>query len=180
MKARDAIVLLATAAPGRDGAWADFGAGDGTFTRALRAVIGSGSTIYAVDRDAHAVAELERWSSREAANVVPVRADFTVPFELPGLRDRQLDGMLLANSLHFVRAADAVLARLAGMLRPGGRAIVVEYDRRTASPWVPFPISPARLAELAVVAGLGEPIVTATRPSRYGGVLYVATADRPE
>lgn len=177
MNTRDATALLADAVPRRDGTWADFGAGDGTFTRALRELIGPGGTIYAVDRDASAVAALERWSSQEAPNVIPVRADFTLAFELPGLHDRHLDGMLLANSLHFVRDADAVLARLAGMLRPGGRAIVVEYDRRRASPWVPFPISPARLAELAAAAGLGEPALVATRRSRYGGVLYVAAAD---
>ena len=180
MNARDASSLLADAVPGGNGLWADFGAGDGTFTRALRELIGPGSTIFAVDRDANAVAALEHWSAREAPNVVPVRADFTLSFELPGLQIQALDGMLLANSLHFVRDAGSVLARLAGLLRPGGRAIVVEYDRRRASPWVPFPISPARLAVLAAEAGLGEPAIVATRRSRYGGLLYVAAADRLE
>ena len=178
MHVRDATALLADAVPRQHRTWADLGAGDGTFTRALRELTGPDSTIFAVDRDASAVGALERWSGREAPNVVPVRADFTRPLELPGLESQRLDGMLLANALHFVRDADVVLARLVEMLRPGGRAIVVEYDQRRASPWVPFPISPARLAELAAAAGLSEPVVTATQRSRYGGVLYVAAADR--
>jgi hypothetical protein len=52
------------------------------------------------------------------------------------------DGMLLANSLHFVRDAAAVLARLAARVRPGGRVVLVEYDKRRASPWIPYPIPP--------------------------------------
>ena len=111
--------------------------------------------------------------------MIPVRADFTRPFELPELGNAKLDGMLLANALHFVRDAEAVLARLAQRLRPGGRIVLVEYDRRAASRWVPYPIPASKLSELAASAGFSAPIFTATRPSAFGGDLYVATIDRP-
>jgi len=174
----DAAELIGGAIPRGAGVWADLGAGDGTFTRVLVERIGPGGRIYAVDRDARAMAALERWRTKGAANVIAVVADFSRPFDFPGLGDGMLDGMLFANVLHFVRDAGAVLSRLAMRLRPGGRVVVVEYDRRRASRWVPFPIPPVRLPAMATAAGLSTPVITATRPSAYGGDLYVATADR--
>ncbi len=129
-----------------------------------------------MDRDSGAVKALERWA-RTAGNVIPVDADFTKPFDLPGIDEPALDGMLFANSLHFVGNVDRVLARLARWLRPGGRAVFIEYDQRRASRWVPHPVPPARLSALAASAGLSVPIITATRTSTLGGDLYVATAD---
>ena len=87
-------------------------------------------------------------------------------------------GVLAANALHFVRDPARVLAQLVERVRPGGRVILVEYDGRAASRWVPYPIQRAVLPELAAGAGLTSPAITATRPSRYGGVLYVAAMDR--
>src|SRR5216683_4204149 len=178
MNTSEAVGLIAGAIPRRTGTWADLGAGDGTFTRALVELLGPRSRIYAVDRDARAVATLAGWAAREAPNVTPVTADFTRPLDFPGLEPSTLDGLLLANSLHFVSDAEAVLGRLAGWVRPGGRVVVVEYDRRAASRWVPHPIPRARLAGLAASVGLTAPAITATRPSAFGGVLYVAAADR--
>lgn len=178
MKPSEAVALLAEAVPRGAGTWADLGAGDGTLTRALVELLGPNSRIYAVDRDARAVAALARWAAEKAPNVIPVAADFTGAFELPGLAEPRLDGMLLANVLHFVPDADRVLQRLAAWVRPGGRVVVVEYDRRAAKRWVPYPIPPARLAVLAASARVSAPTVTATRPSAFGGTLYVAAAER--
>ena len=178
MNRSEAVELIAGAIPGPGGTWADLGAGDGTFTRALAELLGPEGRVYAVDHDVAAVAAVERWAAKTPAHVIAVTADFTRPFDLPGLVE-PLDGMLLANVLHFVHEADIVLARLAERLRPGGRVVIIEYDRRATSRWVPYPIPSARLPELAVSAGLSPPILVATRPSAYGGDLYVATADRP-
>ena len=106
--------------------------------------------------------------------MIPVEADITRPLELP----EALDGLLTANALHFIRDADVVLARLAKLVRPGGRVVIVEYDRRGASRWVPYPISSERLPMLAASAGLSIPAITATRRSAFGGMLYVAASDR--
>jgi SAM-dependent methyltransferase len=170
----EAVALIEAAVPRRNATWADVGAGDGTFTRALVELLGPASRVYAIDRDARAVASLRRWAEREGASVMPVETDFTLPLELPEL----LDGLLVANALHFVRDAAAVLAGLAALVRPGGRIVIVEYDRRAASRWVPYPISTDRLPALAASAGLSTPMITATRPSAFGGILYVAAADR--
>ena len=176
MRSADAVGLLAMAIPGRGGTWADLGAGEGVFTRALAELLGPDSRIYAVDRDARAIAALGRWAKRDAPNVIPVQGDFTGPFELPGLGRAALDGLLLANSLHYVREPGPLLARLASRLSHGGRVVLVEYDRRGSNPWVPFPIPATRLPELAASAGLSMPTIVARRPSNYGGDLYVAVA----
>ena len=178
MTGSEAVDLISGAIPARGGAWADLGAGEGTFTRALAELLGPESRIYAMDRDARAVAALERWAKREASHVMALAGDFTGPFELPGLGPGALDGLLLANSLHYVRDPVAVLRRLAGLLRPGGRLVLVEYDRRGANPWVPYPVPVARLPELMASAGLSAPAVLARRPSAYGGDLYVAFSER--
>ncbi|HJR65948.1 MAG TPA: class I SAM-dependent methyltransferase [Gemmatimonadaceae bacterium] len=178
MNTREATALIAAAVEGRGGTWADVGAGDGTFTRALAELLGPGSRIYAVDNDARAMRRLEQWAARAKASVMSVVADFTGPFELPSFGERLLDGMLAANALHFVRDPAGVLARLVERVRPGGRVVVIEYDRRRASRWVPYPIDSDRLPEIAAHAGLTAPTFTATRPSLYGGAIYVGAMDR--
>ena len=184
MEHQDAVGLIREAVDDAGGIWTDLGCGTGTFTRALVEIIGTNSHIVAVDQDAGALHELGRWAERHGPGIVTVRADFTRPTEVAELRDGSFDGILLANSLHFVRDADAVLARLVRALRPpaggarGGRVVIVEYDRKDANRWVPYPISRDRLRTLAVSAGLSVPVVTATRRSRYQGVMYAAVAER--
>lgn len=184
MEHKDAVALIREAVGHSAGAWADLGCGTGTFTRALVDILGTNSEVIAVDQDAGALDVLRRWAERHAAAIVTVRADFTRPSELADLRDGSLDGILLANSLHFVSDAETVLARLVRALRPpgrgvgGGRVVIVEYDRREANAWVPYPISRDRLPLLAAKAGLSNPVVIATRRSRYQGVMYAAAAER--
>jgi SAM-dependent methyltransferase len=178
MEIDDAVALIHDAAGNDTGTWADLGAGTGTFTRALARTLGAGSTIYAVDADVTAVAALRAWAMTSATRVIPVIADFTRPFDLPELGDAPLDGILLANALHFVRDAESVLTRLVQRLRIGGRIVLVEYDRRAPSRWVPYPIDASHWPRLAASAGLAGAAVTATVPSAYSGVLYAAVARR--
>jgi ubiquinone/menaquinone biosynthesis C-methylase UbiE len=174
----DAVALIARAMPENPGSvWADFGAGAGTFTRALTELLGPESRVYAVDRDAAAIARIGKWPSALRGNVIPVVADLTGEFELPGLGENRLDGALFANTLHFIREPEIALSRLVSIVKPGGRVVFIEYDRRAASPWVPYPISSVRLPELAASSGLTRPTITTTRHSEYGGELYVAASD---
>ena len=163
---RDAVSLIRDAVGQETGTWADLGAGTGTFTRALAELLGPGSVIYAVDNDANALASLRSRGATSVNRIIPVKADFTsAALELPGLGDTLLDGILLANALHFVRDATDVLTRLVRRVRVGARVVVVEYDRRSASRWVPYPIPVSRWPELATSAGLSDAVVVATRPS---------------
>jgi len=176
MTPSDAVDLLAPAIATRGGVWADLGAGEGTFTQALAELLGPDAHIYAVDRDANAVAELRRWAPSAKAKISPVMGDFSQAFEPP--RQALLDGMLFANSLHYVREPDVVLARLADWIKPGGRVVFVEYDRREPNRWVPYPIPTGALAKVTAAAGLKAPEFVGRRPSLYQGEMYVAWAER--
>jgi ubiquinone/menaquinone biosynthesis C-methylase UbiE len=172
-----AIHLIEGAISGEGGVWADLGCGDGTFTLALADRLGAAGRIYAVDNDARALSRLRRRAANRA-NVIPVPGDFTQPIAFAGW-DGALDGLLFANALHYVARPENVLAGWVLRLIPGGRVVFVEYDRRAANPWVPYPISPSRLEQVAAAAGLSTPEVTARRPSAFSGDLYAAVATRP-
>src|SRR5262245_1684417 len=178
MDVREAVELIGAAIPRDVATWADVGAGEGTFTHALAELLEEGSRVYAVDRDPRAVAGLARLAAKARLEVIPVRADFTKPFELPGLDGATLDGVLLANALHFAADGEEVLARLVRWLAPEARLVLVEYDRRPASRWVPYPVPFDRFEALAAGAGLSAPRLVASRPSAYGGQLYAAMAAR--
>ena len=177
MDSRDAARLIARAIKERQ-QWADLGAGTGTFAAALARLLGPSGTVYAVEQDATATRALETLARRremESSPIVVMRADFTRPLELP-----PLDGALLANSLHFVDAvaqAD-VLRRIAARLVSEGTIVVVEYDDRPPSRWVPFPVSFDRLAGLTAEAQLGVPEAIGRHRSIFGGSMYAARIRR--
>ncbi len=96
-----------------------------------------------MDRDRGALDALRHEMGRyPETGLAVVVADFTRPLEL-----HDLDGVVMANSLHFVRHKKPVLEAVRSMLRPGGRLIVVEYSTDRANPWVPHPFLVSDLGE---------------------------------
>jgi ubiquinone/menaquinone biosynthesis C-methylase UbiE len=163
----DLVGLLKPAVTARGGRWADLGAGEGAFTLALADLLGPGADILAVDKDARAL--------RAIGQGIETRvADFTRPLDL-----HDLDGVVMANSLHFVRKKMPVLEAVRGMLKPGGSLIVVEYSTDRGNPWVPYPFSFETWKSLAAEAGLAGTALVATVPSRYFGAMYSAVSRRP-
>jgi ubiquinone/menaquinone biosynthesis C-methylase UbiE len=171
----DHLALIAAAVNGSGGSWADLGSGGGAFTTALVELLGAGGRIASVDSDQRAL----RLQERELRTRFPttslqfIRADFND--ELP-LTD--LDGIVMANSLHFQREACAVLTHVSRMLAQGGRLVVVEYDIETANPWVPYPLPFTRLPDVAACAGFSSPRLLGSRPSRYHRRVYSAVCLR--
>jgi SAM-dependent methyltransferase len=162
----DLVGLIEGGVTERGGRWADLGAGEGAFTLALADLLGPGAHITAVDRDAGALKRL-------ANTAIETRvADFTRPL---GLSD--LDGIVMANSLHFVRDKAPVLESVRGMLRPGGKLIVVEYGTDRGNPWVPHPFTYERWERMAAQAGFEKTRLLRTIPSRYTGSMYSAVSE---
>ena len=180
MDAQDARALLATAVKPAPGIWVDLGSGTGTFTHALASILTPPSRIHAIDIDRKALTGIERETLPSGVEVRTTVADLADPATLSAIGEQTLDGILAANALHFVRDVEGVLARWIARLAPGGRVVVIEYDRRAASRWVPYPLPPLRLTAIAATLGLSRPTVTARRPSEYSGELYVATMMRDD
>jgi SAM-dependent methyltransferase len=176
MNPADLIVLLHDGVPAKGGRWADLGAGEGAFTLALAELLGPGAHITAVDRDAGALRRLGQEVGRRypATGIQVLTADFTRPLGLAGL-----DGLVMANSLHFVRNKAPVLLSVREMLRPGGTLLIVEYGADRGNPWVPHPFSYPTWARLAAEAGFEATRLLKTIPSRFLGTLYSAASQRP-
>jgi len=175
MDHHDHVGLLRAGVVDTGNRWLELGAGEGAFTLALADLLGAGGDIVALDREARALQRLQAEMALRfpSTHLVTTAADFrrdlpTGPF----------DGVLAANSLHFVPDPGAVLSRARATLRPGGRLLVVEYDADRGNPWVPHPFSAARFAELAASAGFEAPREIARVPSRFLGAIYAAAADR--
>jgi ubiquinone/menaquinone biosynthesis C-methylase UbiE len=174
MNHNDHVRLLQNGVPRSGGVWADLGAGEGAFTLALAELIGPGGTIYAVDRDGRALPSLERQMRRSFPHITlhTIQADFTRPLSLP-----PLDGVVMANSLHFVASKGPVLQQVKGYLRKGdGRLLIVEYNSDQGNQWVPYPFSYQTWAKLAQQAGFRHTEQLATYPSRFLHEIYAAAS----
>lgn len=170
------VALLRDGVPPGPGVWADLGSGSGAFTLALADLLGAGGEIYSVDRDRRVLAEQERSMRARfpGTELHIILADFTGPLDLP-----PLDGVVMANSLHFVRDKPPTLRRVREALKPGGRLLLVEYDTDRGTPWVPYPLSYQTWQSLAAASGYVDTRLLATRPSRFTGQIYAALSRRP-
>jgi len=169
------VGLIREGVAGGGPAWADLGSGEGAFTLALADLLGPTGSIHSVDRERRALEVQARELQRTfpAVPVTSVVADFTHPLELP-----PLDGIVMANSLHFQRDKLAVLRLVHGYLRPGGRLVLVEYDSDHGNHWVPYPLSFSTWADLAAKAGFRDTRRLASVPSRFLGSIYSALSLR--
>ena len=167
MNHADLVELLEPGIADKGGRWADLGAGEGAFTDALAELLGPEAHITAVDKDS--------WALRSIGQGIETRvADFTKPLDL-----RDLDGVVMANSLHFVRDKLPVVRAVMQMLKPDGRLLMVEYGSDRGNPWVPYPMSYRTWEKLAGEAGLVGTVLLHTVPSRHLGSIYSALSRRP-
>ena len=175
MDHRDHVRLIREGVVGAGTTWADLGSGTGAFTLALADLLGPTGTIHSVDRDRHAL-DVQLRALREAfpgVSVAPLVADFTEPLRLP-----QLDGIVMANSLHFERDKLSVLRLVSAYLRPGGRLLLVEYGADRGNPWVPYPMSFTTWVRIAAEAEFRDTRLLASVPSRFLGSIYSALSLR--
>jgi ubiquinone/menaquinone biosynthesis C-methylase UbiE len=172
----DHVRLIRDGVSGGGADWADLGSGEGAFTLAVADLLGPSGSIHTVDRDRGAL-EVQLPRLRDAfpnVTVTPIVADFTRPIGLP-----PLDGIVMANSLHFVRDKAPVLELVRGYLRPEGRLVLVEYGADRGNPYVPFPLSFATWSALAAAAGFRDTRQLVSVPSRFLGSIYSALSIHP-
>src|SRR5260370_26705022 len=117
MNHNDHVNLLQKGIPEKGGIWADLGSGTGAFTLALADLIGPTGQIYTIDKDKRALKEQEKTmlTNFPSSTVEYRNEDFTLQLDLP-----KLDGIIMANSLHFVRHKDPILQSIRSYRRPVG------------------------------------------------------------
>jgi len=176
MNHNDHVNLLRPANLSQGGIYADFGAGGGAFTLALRELVGLDATIYAVDKDRSALRELEnshRARFNTTSNLILLPNDFSRPLEIP-----LLDGIVMANSLHFFKDKEKILRHIREFLKPGAALIIVEYNVDSGNMWVPYPLTFETYRTLAPRADFSDPRLLAEAPSRFLKGFYSAVAYR--
>jgi ubiquinone/menaquinone biosynthesis C-methylase UbiE len=158
------------------GLYADLGAGDGAFTLALRELVGLDSTIYAVDSDRASLRNLEanhRARFNTTRNLILLKDDFTLDLSLP-----LLDGIVMANSLHFFKDKEKILRHVRGYLKPKGALLLVEYNVDVGNMWVPYPVSFNVCRVLVKRAGFTDPKLLAKKSSSFLNEFYSVAAYR--
>lgn len=171
MNHNDHVHLLRKGVTEQGGTWADLGSGWGAFTLALADLLGPDAHIYSVDKDRGSLQEQERAMRARfpQAQVQYIQTDFTQRLSLP-----LLDGVVMANSLHFVRKKEAVLQLVRSYLRPGGHFILVEYNADRGNPWVPYPLSYSTWEGVARANGFTSTTLLERVPSRFLNEIYSA------
>lgn len=172
MRLTEAMQLIK---PGFHGAftnerWADLGCGNGLFTKALASLLGSSNTIYAVDKDTQRIRNAD-----DVADIEFIKLDFianALPFS-------DLDGILMANALHYVEDKNSFIRTLDSHMKPNGRFVIVEYDTLSANQWVPYPINFQQLVKTFATHGFAKVWKIGERNSIYrSDKIYACTVER--
>jgi ubiquinone/menaquinone biosynthesis C-methylase UbiE len=168
MELREAISLIQTEELIRDtkSTWADLGCGSGLFTRALASILNSESTIYAVDKD---ISSFKMGLSPNRVIIQTVESDFVHDH----LEMQNLDGILMANAIHFVRDKKSFIKKIIPYFRDTPLFLMIEYDTDLPNPWVPYPVSLITLRKLFTELGLSSVKKINEKKSEYhSGKIY--------
>ena len=163
MKLQDAIDLIRFA-PGNEQkqVWADLGCGNGLFTCALASLLPGHSMIHAIDADKKAIREIP--NSYNGVRIEKSVLDFTSD----SIVFHQLDGIMMANSLHYVKEKEPFLKRMIASLKIGGYFLLVDYDMKKVNQWVPFPLQIASAEQLFLHCGAQSFKILNKRKSVFG------------
>jgi trans-aconitate methyltransferase len=175
MRLRDAIEMLADSGVESLGptTWADLGCGDGTFTLALAHALASGSIIHAMDLDGSALRNIP--ATYKGVRITTHRGDFMRqpwPFA-------DLDGIFMANSLHYVENQPAFIRACESHMERPWRFLIVEYDTNEATRWIPYPVGQTRAKTLFEREDYSSFRALSSRPSRYRRAPLYAIAIGP-
>jgi ubiquinone/menaquinone biosynthesis C-methylase UbiE len=94
--------------------WLDLGCGTGLFTLALAGNLPPGSKIIAVDKDEKALRKIPA-----TVNDVVIQT-LAADFVYDALDVKEVDGILMANSLHYVKDKETLLKKLISSMKTNG------------------------------------------------------------
>jgi len=149
--------------------WYDLGAGTGTFTIALAHFLGDGSKIVAIDENNASLRKIP--SHINQIVIETIKEDFTSS-DLPY---PDFDGILMANSLHYVKNKFSLIERISKHLKADHYFLIVEYDTEKSNQWVPYPTDFSSLTKLFTELGYRSIEKLGEKKSRYNtGKMYAA------
>ena len=173
MDLHEAISLIDGAVPllprqGQAQSWADLGCGTGVFTTAIARLLPADSSLQGIDTNPGFLQQ----TLPNGTRLIPIKADF----EKDHLSLKDLDGILMANSLHYIKDKAPLIKKLRTYMQPGAPFLIVEYDTdRPVPKWVPYPLSFNKLSTLFETEGYTPAKKLGTKPSVYGRAdLYAA------
>lgn len=146
--------------------WADLGCGSGLFTYALASLLNKRSTVYAVDKN---ISSFKKNLFFKTIYIKLIELDF----EKSSFPIENLDGIMMANSLHYVKDKINFIEKIKNHLNKNGCFLIVEYDTQISNHWVPYPINFLSLKKLFRDGGFSTVIKMNERPSAFNrGNLY--------
>jgi len=136
---RDAIVAATGAKPGMS--VADIGAGTGLFTMLFANAVKPGGSVVAVDISPAFVEYIQETAKkRRMRNVTAVLGNGSDV----GLPEASMDLAYLSDVYHHFEHPEETLASIRKALKPGGRMVVIDYER------IPGKTSKARIEHVRV------------------------------
>lgn len=121
---REEIVASIGLEPGQ--AIADVGAGTGLYEPLFAAAVGTGGTVYAVDIVPRFIEYIAtKAAERNLTQITTILGDD----RSTGLAEGSVDVVFVCDTYHHFEDHEAMLASIHQALRPGGRFVVVDYER---------------------------------------------------
>jgi ubiquinone/menaquinone biosynthesis C-methylase UbiE len=149
----------------------DIGAGPGYFALRASKRVGAAGRVFAVDVDPRILDALRsRIEKAGARNVTPVLALAADPLLPP----RSCDRVLVVDAYHHFPDRPRYLARLAALLRPGGRLANVDWHKHPTAVGPPLEHRIAREDFLADAATAGLRVVSEPKILPYQYFLVLA------
>lgn len=111
-------------------------------------------------------------SPRKDIDIIFQKADF----EKDGLQLPLLNGILMANSLHYIKNQLNFVEKSNRFFKAEKRMVIVEYDSMSANRWVPFPVDYTRLKALLLHTGYKNISKIGERNAVYGREMYAVLA----
>lgn len=145
--------------------WLDLGCGSGFFTKALAKLLPPNSKITGVDSS-----QQDLPKSINKVQVEFLQADFTKE----ELQFSQINGILMANSFHYVRDKATLIHQLERLFEDKRQFLIVEYNTQNANHWVPYPITFQSLKTLFLKLDYSKINKLGELKSVYGVTMYAA------
>jgi ubiquinone/menaquinone biosynthesis C-methylase UbiE len=105
---------------------ADIGAGTGLFEPLLAADVGPRGKVYAVDISPKFIEHIAKNAAARGLDQIEARLGTVTSIGLP---EGSVDVVFICDAYHHFEDYDSMLQSIHSALKPGGRLVVVDYDR---------------------------------------------------